>query len=170
MKSPKFQQQLAEIGIMHITLSCPFQLKANIQKTQALRKLFADDQVYFTTHVTRTIPRAHKRASGACALSVGECVRGKGMWITGSESPSFSHCGMLRSFLIPLYLSVLLCKMAIYMTGHNKIQRTRVLKCGEGEGGMIWENGILTCILSCKNRIATMSDAGYSMLGAGAWG
>ena len=22
---------------------------------------------------------------------------------------------------------------------------------GEGEGGMIWENGILTCILSCKN-------------------
>ena len=26
---------------------------------------------------------------------------------------------------------------------------------GEGEGGMIWENGILTCILSCKNRIAS---------------
>ena len=25
---------------------------------------------------------------------------------------------------------------------------------GEGEGGMIWENGILTCIISCKNRIA----------------
>ena len=24
---------------------------------------------------------------------------------------------------------------------------------GEGEGGMIWENGIETCILSCKNRI-----------------
>ena len=22
---------------------------------------------------------------------------------------------------------------------------------GEGEGGMTWENGILTCILSCKN-------------------
>ena len=22
---------------------------------------------------------------------------------------------------------------------------------GEAEGGMIWENGILTCILSCKN-------------------
>ena len=21
---------------------------------------------------------------------------------------------------------------------------------GEGEGGMIWENGILTCILSCR--------------------
>ena len=41
---------------------------------------------------------------------------------------------------------------------------------GEGEGGMIWENGILTCILSCKNRIASLSDAGYSMLGAGAWG
>ena len=27
---------------------------------------------------------------------------------------------------------------------------------GEGEGGMIWENGILTCILSCKNRITNL--------------
>ena len=27
---------------------------------------------------------------------------------------------------------------------------------GEGEGGMISENGILTCILSCKNRIASL--------------
>ena len=27
---------------------------------------------------------------------------------------------------------------------------------GEGEGGMIWENGIETCILSCKNRIASL--------------
>ena len=27
---------------------------------------------------------------------------------------------------------------------------------GEGEGGMIWENGIQTCILSCKNRIASL--------------
>ena len=34
---------------------------------------------------------------------------------------------------------------------------------GEGEGGMIWENGIETCILSCKKRIASlcsMQDAG----------
>ena len=27
---------------------------------------------------------------------------------------------------------------------------------GEGEGGMIWENDIVTCILSCKNRIASL--------------
>ena len=27
---------------------------------------------------------------------------------------------------------------------------------GEGEGGIIWENGIETCILSCKNRIASL--------------
>ena len=27
---------------------------------------------------------------------------------------------------------------------------------GEGEGGTIWENGIETCILSCKNRIASL--------------
>ena len=26
----------------------------------------------------------------------------------------------------------------------------------EGEGEMIWENGIVTCILSCKNRIASL--------------
>ena len=46
---------------------------------------------------------------------------------------------------------------------------------GEGEGGMIWENGIETCILSCKKLIAmfdmqSMFDAGYRMLGAGARG
>ena len=27
---------------------------------------------------------------------------------------------------------------------------------GEGEVGMIWENGIETCILSCKNRIISL--------------
>ena len=27
---------------------------------------------------------------------------------------------------------------------------------GEGEGGMIWENGIKTCILSCKQQIARL--------------
>ena len=27
---------------------------------------------------------------------------------------------------------------------------------GEGEGGMVWENGIETCILSCKNQIASL--------------
>ena len=27
---------------------------------------------------------------------------------------------------------------------------------GEGEGGMIWESGIETCILSCKNRITSL--------------
>ena len=26
----------------------------------------------------------------------------------------------------------------------------------EGEGGMIWENGIETCILSCKKQIASL--------------
>ena len=27
---------------------------------------------------------------------------------------------------------------------------------GEGEGGMIWENGIVICILSYKNQIASL--------------
>ena len=34
---------------------------------------------------------------------------------------------------------------------------------GEGEGGMIWENGIETCIISYKKRIASpgsMHDTG----------
>ena len=29
---------------------------------------------------------------------------------------------------------------------------------GEREGGMIWENGIETCILSCKKRIASLGS------------
>ena len=38
---------------------------------------------------------------------------------------------------------------------------------GEGDGGMIWENGIETCIISYKKRIASpgsMHDTGYSGL------
>ena len=34
---------------------------------------------------------------------------------------------------------------------------------GEEEGGMIWENGIETCILSCKKRVTSlclMQDTG----------
>ena len=41
---------------------------------------------------------------------------------------------------------------------------------GEGEGGMIWENGIKTCIISCKKQIASlglMQDAGC--LGLAYW-
>ena len=43
---------------------------------------------------------------------------------------------------------------------------------GEGKGGMIWENGIETCIISYKKRIVHQSrfDAGYRMLEAGALG
>ena len=35
---------------------------------------------------------------------------------------------------------------------------------GEGEGGMIWENGIETCIISYVKQIASpglMQDTGY---------
>ena len=38
---------------------------------------------------------------------------------------------------------------------------------GEGEGGMIWENGIETCIISYKKRITSpglMQDTGCSGL------
>ena len=41
---------------------------------------------------------------------------------------------------------------------------------GEGEGGMIWENGIETCIISYKNRIASlglMQDTGCLKLCTG---
>ena len=38
---------------------------------------------------------------------------------------------------------------------------------GEGEGGMIWENGIEICIETSRQ---SRFDAGYWMLGAGALG
>ena len=42
---------------------------------------------------------------------------------------------------------------------------------GEGKGGMIWENGIETCIISYKKQNhQSRFDAGYRMLGAGALG
>ena len=42
---------------------------------------------------------------------------------------------------------------------------------GEGEGGMMWENGIETCILSCKKCIASLGSVQDNrMLGAGALG
>ena len=41
---------------------------------------------------------------------------------------------------------------------------------GEGEGGMIWENGTETCIISYETNRQSRFDAGYRMLGAGALG
>ena len=43
------------------------------------------------------------------------------------------------------------------------VQNRLLDSVGEGEGGMIWENGIETCILSCKKQIASlclMQDTG----------
>ena len=36
------------------------------------------------------------------------------------------------------------------------VQNRLLDSMGEGEGGMIWENGIETCILSCKKRITSL--------------
>ena len=36
--------------------------------------------------------------------------------------------------------------------------RTVLWTLGEEEGGMIWENGIETCILSCKKQIASLGS------------
>jgi len=42
---------------------------------------------------------------------------------------------------------------------------------GEGKGGMIWENGIETCILSYMKRITSPGSMhGTGLLGAGALG
>ena len=38
----------------------------------------------------------------------------------------------------------------------------------EGEGGMVWENGIETCVISCKKRISSLGSiqvTGCRMLG-----
>ena len=40
---------------------------------------------------------------------------------------------------------------------HRCIERTFRL-WGEGEGGVIWENGIETCILSGKKRITSLGS------------
>ena len=36
------------------------------------------------------------------------------------------------------------------------VQNRLLDSVGEGEGGMIWENGIETCIITCKKRIASL--------------
>ena len=36
------------------------------------------------------------------------------------------------------------------------VQNSLLDSVGEGKGGMIWENGIKTCILSCKKLIASL--------------
>ena len=48
---------------------------------------------------------------------------------------------------------------------HRCIERTLDPE-GEGEGGMIRENGIETCILSCKKQIASLC----SIQDTGDWG
>ena len=50
------------------------------------------------------------------------------------------------------------------------VQNSLLDSVGEGKGGMIWENGIETCNIIYETNRQSMSDAGYSMLGAGAWG
>ena len=49
----------------------------------------------------------------------------------------------------------------------HSVQNSLLDSVGEGEGGMIWENGIETCIISYKKRIASpgsMQDTGCSGL------
>ena len=38
------------------------------------------------------------------------------------------------------------------------VQNSLLDSVGEGEGGMIWENGIETCIISYKKRIASLGS------------
>ena len=42
--------------------------------------------------------------------------------------------------------------------------------CGRGRWGMIWENGIETCKISCETNCQSRFDAGYRALRAGALG
>ena len=38
------------------------------------------------------------------------------------------------------------------------VKKRLLYSVGEGEGVMIWENGIETCILSCKKQIASLGS------------
>ena len=53
--------------------------------------------------------------------------------------------------------------ITLYARQQKRQMREKKDSEGEGEGGMIWENGIETCILSCKKRITSlcsMQDTG----------
>ena len=79
----------------------------------------------------------------------------------------------LTSFLnstIPYHLKGRILILQVYSIYCSKKCPSLLDSEGEGEGGMIWENDILTCILSSELNRQSMSDAGCSMLGAGAWG
>ena len=59
-------------------------------------------------------------------------------------------------------------RKTVMITLYVRQQKSRCIEqsfglCGEGEGGMIWENGIETCILSYVKRITSpgsMHDTG----------
>ena len=63
-------------------------------------------------------------------------------------------------------------RKTVMITLYVRHQKSRCIEqsfglCGEGEGGMIWENGIETCILSYVKRITSpgsMHDKGCSGL------
>ena len=50
------------------------------------------------------------------------------------------------------------------------VQNSLLDSVGEGEGGMIWENGIETCMLSYMKQIASPGSMDDRVLGAGALG
>ena len=41
---------------------------------------------------------------------------------------------------------------------NTDVQNSLLDSVGKGEGGMIWENGIETCIISYKKQIASLSS------------
>ena len=50
---------------------------------------------------------------------------------------------------------------------NTDVQKSLLVSVGEGKGGMIWENGIETCIISYVKQIASpgsMHDTGFSGL------
>ena len=51
-----------------------------------------------------------------------------------------------------------LCVLKLDSTRDIDIKNRLLDSVGEGEGGMIWENGIETCIPSCKKRITSLGS------------
>ena len=61
-------------------------------------------------------------------------------------------------------------KSVAFLYTNNKLSEREISlldSVGQGEGGMIWENGIETCIISCETNHQSRFDAGYRMLWAG---
>ena len=65
--------------------------------------------------------------------------------------------------ILPKFRKMVMITLYVSSKRDAGVQNSLLDSVGEGEGGMIWENGIEICIISYKKRIASlglMQDTG----------